>query len=250
MKHPTILLLGGYGAVGRRLARLLLEQTAVDFVIAGRRLQEAEKFSAMLQIEFPDRAISARYADATDQKSLLEAFTGIDLVAVLTTTPEHIRAIAQAALECGCNYLDILVSASVWQDLSSLAAAIQAKGRTFISQAGFHPGLLAVLTRYGARFFDRYNEAVIAMAMNATFERPEQAAEMIPIITNFSSEIFERGAWRKAKYSDAITVDFGPPFGRKELYPFWMEEMRAMPAQLGLNMKMRIISRLYRLWRV
>lgn len=235
MKSNTILLLGGYGGVGRRLAKLILQETAADIVIAGRRLAAAESFCQSLRAEFPDRKIEARYAHVEDVASMQQAFKSIDLVIVLTTTPEKVRQIAQTALECGCNYLDILVTARVWSDLQPMASEITQKGKIFISQAGFHPGMMAVLTRSAARYFDEYQEARLSMAMEAALERPEQVAEIIPLITHFDSWLYDNGNWRKATYRDAVTVEVGGSFGRMSLYPFWLEEMRAMPQMLGLK---------------
>ncbi len=235
MNTPSILLLGGYGAVGRRMARLILLETPVSLVIAGRRLNEAEACCQALRSEFPDRSIEARYTDVYDVVSMQQAFKGIDLVMVLTTTPANIEQIAQTALACGCNYLDILVTGSVWTDLQVLAPKIAEKGKIFISQAGFHPGMLAVMTRLGAGYFDRYDEACLSMAMETALERPEQVAEIIPLITHFDSWLYENGAWRKATYRDAIKVNVGGKFGKMQLYPFWMEELRSMPTLLGLK---------------
>jgi len=235
MNTPSILLLGGYGAVGRRMAKLILQETPVSLVIAGRRLAEAEACCQALRSEFSDRPIEARYADVYDVISMQKAFKGVDLVMVLTTTPTSIEQIAQTALACGCNYLDILVTSSVWTDLQALAPKIAEKGKIFISQAGFHPGMLAVMTRLGARYFDRYDEACLSMAMETALERPEQVAEIIPLITHFDSWLYENGAWRKATYRDAIKVDVGGKFGQMQLYPFWMEELRSMPTLLGLK---------------
>ena len=46
MSGNTILLLGGYGSVGQRIARLLLKETQADLVIAGRRKALADEFAA------------------------------------------------------------------------------------------------------------------------------------------------------------------------------------------------------------
>lgn len=235
MTTSTILLLGGYGSVGRRLAKLLLQETTAAIVIAGRRLPEAEASCQALRTEFPNRQIEACYADVEEVVSLQRAFQGMDMVLVLTTTPEKARQIAQTALACGCNYLDIFVTAQVWNDLQTLVPEIDQKGKIFISQAGFHPGMLALMTRYGARYFDRYDEACLSMAMETALERPEQVAEIIPLITHFDSWLYENGAWRKATYRDAITVDVGGKFGKMQLYPFWLEEMRSLPQLLGLK---------------
>jgi len=226
MQRKTILILGGYGGVGQSLVRLLLKETQVDIIIAGRRKDKAGEFAASLHREFPDNQVASRYADASNLESLQKAFQGVQLVIVLTTTPNFIKQIGQAALFSGCDYLDILVSESTFHDLDELATSIQQQKSIFITQAGFHPGLPAVFVRYGAQYFDKYESAIIAMAMNARFERAEQAAEIIPLIAEFNADICKAGSWRKATYRDAITIEMGNRFGSMKLFPIQMEEIK------------------------
>lgn len=235
MTSSLVLLLGGYGGVGRTLARLLLKETRVDIVIAGRRKETADEFAATLNREFSDNRVTSRFADASNQASLIEAFRGVQLVIVLATTPNLIKPIGQAALISGCDYLDILVSESTFQDLDELGSFIKQQKRTFITQAGFHPGLPAVFIRYGAQYFDKYEKAIISMAMNARFERAEQAAEIIPLVSEFKANIFKAGSWRKATYRDAITIDMGNRFGKMQLFPIQMAEIKRMPEMYNLS---------------
>jgi hypothetical protein len=235
MEKDTFLLLGGYGGVGRPLARLLLKETRVDLVIAGRRKEKADEFSATLNQEFPGKRVTSRHADASDRDNLHKAFRGVRLVIVLTTTPDLIQQIGQAALDSGCDTLDILVSASTVRDLGGLAPAIQQQKRIFITQAGFHPGLPSVFVRYAAQYFDRYEKAIIAMAMNARFEQAEQAAEIIPMISDFQAELCKAGTWRKATFSDTVTLEMGSRIGRKQLFPIQMEEIKRTQEMFHLN---------------
>jgi hypothetical protein len=230
-----LLLLGGYGGVGRTLARVLLQETNAEIIIAGRHKEKADEVAAMLNREFPgDRAIAC-YADASNQVSLIKTFRDIRLVIVLTTTPDLIKPIGKAALAAGCDYLDILVSESTFDDLHELHPLIQQQNRIFITQAGFHPGLPAVFIRYGAQFFDKYEKAIIAMAMNTRFERAEQAVEIIAMVSEFKADIYREGSWKRATYSDAVIIDMGKRFGRMQLFPIQMTEIRQMAGMFDLT---------------
>ena len=235
MKSNRVLILGGYGSVGRPLTRLLLQETQVKLIIAGRRKEKADEFAAALNQEFPGNRASSRYADASDQASIIEAFQGVQLVVVLTTTPNLVKQIGHAALISGCDYLDILVSESTYRDLDELVSSIRQQKRIFITQAGFHPGLPAVFVRYGAQCFDKYEKAKIGMAMNARFERAEQAAEIISLASEFKADIFKAGAWRKATYKDAVTMEMGNRFGKMQLFPIQMTEIKRMQEMFNLD---------------
>lgn len=235
MKRNRILILGGYGGVGKALSRLILKEFDSELIIAGRRKEQADKFVDILNKEYPNSTISARYADAADVKSLVEAFKGVKLVIVTATTPHCVKQIAEAAVENRCDYLDILVQQNVISNLQSLESDIETSGLTFITQAGFHPGLPAVFIRQGAKYFEEYDKSVVALAMNARFEKPESTHEIIHEVIEANSEIFTSGNWKKANYKDAIKIDFGNKFGVKSCYPFQMEEVRSLPAALGIK---------------
>ncbi|MFA6469152.1 MAG: saccharopine dehydrogenase NADP-binding domain-containing protein [Bacteroidota bacterium] len=235
MNKTTILLLGGYGGVGRTLAPNLLQETETHLIIAGRDKEKADVVAARLNQQYPGVRVSSCYADASKPESLATAFQGVQLVIVLITVPALIRQIAQSALNAECDYLDILVSESTIRDLNELAAAIAKQKRTFITQGGFHPGLPAVFVRYAAQFFDVYKKASIGMAMNARFERAEQAAEILPLITEFNAEICRDGLWRRATYKDAVELNMGKKFGRMQLFPMPMEELKLVQEQYKLQ---------------
>ena len=93
----------------------------------------------------------------------------------------------------------------------------------------------AVFIRYGAQYFDKYEKAIIAMAMNARFEHAEQAAEIIPLVSEFEADIFKAGSWRKATYRDAIAIDMGNRFGKRKLFPIQMAEIKRMPEMFDLS---------------
>ena len=235
MKSKRVLILGGYGSVGRSLTRLLLKETQVEVIIAGRRKEKADEFAAALSQEFPGNRASSRCIDASDQASLIEAFQDVQLIIVLTTTPNLVKQIAQAALVSGCDYLDILVSESTYRDLDALSSSIRQQKSIFITQAGFHPGLPAVFVRYGAQYFDKYEKAKIGMAMNARFERAEQAAEIILLVSEFKADIFEAGSWRKATYKDAVNMEMGNRFGKMQLFPIQMIEIKRTQEMFNLD---------------
>jgi len=136
MEDTTILILGGYGGVGRSLSRLILRETDAAVIIAGRRKEKAEEFAQALRKEFSGNRVSARYADASDQKSLADAYRGVDMVLVTATTPHYLTQIARTALKAGCDYLDILVQQNTIPELRALSSEIIKAGCVFIYPGG------------------------------------------------------------------------------------------------------------------
>jgi saccharopine dehydrogenase (NAD+, L-lysine-forming) len=228
------LVLGGYGGAGSRICRLLLQETDMDLVVAGRRHEMAEKLTGQLLEQFPGR-VSAAFADAGNAQSLDKALSGIDLLISAATSTEHIGDVAAAAIRSGTDYLDIHFPQSVTGTLASMSTEIKASGRCFITQAGFYPGLPSVMVRWAAPFFSRYLKARVGVAMNSSFETQGSADEVLDEMGDYDAVVYSYGSWRKAGIKDAITMDMGRPFGRKAVYPIRLLEMLELPQMLGLQ---------------
>ena len=67
-----ILILGGYGATGVCLSRLLLEHTDAHITIAGRNIEKTEKAAAHLGGASTNGRIAAAMADAEDHSVTAE----------------------------------------------------------------------------------------------------------------------------------------------------------------------------------
>ncbi len=234
-KKITILVLGGYGGTGKVFCRYLLKETGVNVIVAGRKLDKAEELADKLKKEFSPERISARFADASDRESLRKAFHDIDFVLVAATTTKWAKQIAETALEAGIDYLDIYFQQDVYPVLESLSRRIREAGRCFITQAGFHPGLPAAFIRKGAEYFDHYDRAIIAFAMNVRIEKPESVYELVDLVSDYKADVFKGGKWKVASYKDTVKVDFGRRFGMKSCIAMDMVEIRAMPELFKLK---------------
>ena len=103
MDTKTILILGGYGNTGRLIAELLLQETDVTLVVAGRSLPRAEELARLLNESRPGNRVHAVYADAAQAHTLLEALQGVEMLVVASATTEYTKQVAEAALEAGAD---------------------------------------------------------------------------------------------------------------------------------------------------
>ncbi len=234
-KDITILVLGGYGGTGKMFCRYLLKETNVNVIVAGRRLEKAEELADKLKKQFSPDRISARYADASDVESLRKAFHDIDFVLVAATTTKWAKQIVETALEASIDYLDIYFQQDVYPVLETMNQRIKQAGRCFITQAGFHPGLPAVYIRKGARYFDRYDKAIIAFVMNARIEESESVLEIVDLIADYQPKFYQNGKWKIGTYKDAIKIDYGEKFGVRSSMPLDMVEIKPLPEMFSLR---------------
>lgn len=230
-----ILILGGYGAAGRPLARKLLEYVDCKLIIAGRQQKKAEAFKSQLLNEFPQASVEGIALDAKDKVAMTDRFREVDLVIVTATIPDLMKSVAEAALETETDLMDILVRGDVVDQLMPYEAAIRTNNRRFITQGGFHPGMVAPIIKLAKSHFDDYQEARVYMAMDPIFETPQSMNEVIYEVSEAKAMVLENGHWKRAAYTKLQKVHFPVYFGQKNCYPLPMREIQDLDKVLGIS---------------
>lgn len=222
----TILILGGYGATGKLLARHLLAQTDAKIILAGRNLDKAQT----LADELSDSRVTCARVDASDEASLTSSLHGVDLCLVAAPTTQFTGHVARACLAAGTDYLDVQFAASKLAALRALEPEIQKSGRCFVTEAGYHPGLPAALVRYAATFLDSIESAVTAGYLNVTnLPYTEAVDELVEAFKDYDARIYKNGVWTKRGSYETRKFDFGAGVGTKYCYSMFFEEMHDLP---------------------
>src|ERR1700759_2759282 len=104
----TVLILGGYGTFGGRLAHLLADEARLTLVIAGRSLASAKTFCASLQ----SRAMLVplafdRDGDVAAQMRAIAPDIVVDATGPFQAYGDHPYRVVEAAIALGINYLDL-----------------------------------------------------------------------------------------------------------------------------------------------
>ena len=121
MKPKSILILGGYGNAGLVIARLLVSQTKVGIILAGRNGERAQRAGEQLNAEFKTDCVSGMQVNAASKESLVKAFKQVEIVVVASSTIEFTQIVAEAALDAGIDYFDVQISvAAKFQALEAL----------------------------------------------------------------------------------------------------------------------------------
>jgi len=222
----TILILGGYGATGRLLARHLLAKTEHKLIVAGRNLEKARTLVDSLH----DGRVTARQVDATDPASLKQALQRVDFLLVAAPTTHHTETVVCAALEAGVDYLDVQYSDLKLVALRAHEKEINDKQLCFVTEAGYHPGLPAALIRYAASKLDCIESARTAGYLNmGNLQYTEAVDELMEGFIHYQAQVFKDGAWTKPGSWDMRKFDFGEEVGTKLCYSMFFEELRGIP---------------------
>lgn len=227
----TILILGGYGATGKLLARHLLTQTDANIILAGRSLDKANLYR---EIHFAsDPRVTCARVDASDPVSLAASLRGVTLCLVAAPTTQHTGQVARACLDAGVDYLDVQFAASKLAALKALEPEIQKSGRCFVTEAGYHPGLPSALVRYAATQFDSLESAIVAGYLNVgNLPYTEAVDELVEAFKDYDARVYKNGAWTKRGGYETRKFDFGAGIGQKYCFSMFFEEMNDLPKMI------------------
>ena len=237
MNNKTFLILGGYGGVGRSLARFLLQETDIRLVLAGRTIEKAKAAAAQFNSLFEGNRVVGMYANASDVVSLKQTFKAVDFVVVASSTAKYAKGVATAALQAGIDYLDIHFGPRVYAQLQPLAEVIESAERCFITGGGFHPGLPAAMIRYAGQYFNKMQRAIVGSVMKVDYKNIEVSEstriEFVEEMVDLPPLFYKDGKWQRASMmntKDFIVMDFGGEFGRQQCVPMFLEELHDIPA--------------------
>jgi NAD(P)-dependent dehydrogenase (short-subunit alcohol dehydrogenase family) len=230
----TVLILGGYGAAGLATARLLLRETPLRLVLAGRDGGRAAATAAELADEFGADRAHGLEADATDPASVGEAMRSCDLALVCVPLEGIAALVVQAAIEAGVDWIDISVGPSKQRKLRDRVADIERSGHCFITEAGAIPGLPSALVRLAADRFEHVRSAAVSTLMKESGIALGSALDLLRQVSEPAS-VYEDGEWRRVGITKSKRFDFGEPFGERSCFPIDLIEMRELPQRLGLE---------------
>lgn len=227
-------ILGGYGNTGIRVAHLLASRTPAKLVLLGRDETRLKKASEALSGDTSPEIVQV---DGANEQDLLKAFENLDLVIVASSSIDHVKKVAGAAIRTGTDYFDVNLSTTAKISvLKSLEPKINEKDLCFITDGGCHPGLPAAMVRFAAGRISTLQTAVVGgkfdLDWRALSFSEDTSVEFMDELKSMDMSAYVNGQWRKGwKY--ARTFDFGPRFGRWNCVPMGIEEMRELPGKIS-----------------
>ncbi len=149
-----ILILGGYGTFGGRLAELLKDEERLTLVIAGRDTAKAEAFCAAHQAKA--RMVPARIDRAAPEAALalLRPDLVVDASGPFQAYGDDPYRLVRAAFDAGADYLDLADGAAFVAGISALDGLAKERGRFALSGMSSFPVLTAAVVRELARELD------------------------------------------------------------------------------------------------
>ncbi|MCC2655533.1 MAG: Saccharopine dehydrogenase [Panacagrimonas sp.] len=146
--RPVVLIAGGYGVFGGRLARLLAARGDLRVVVAGRSLASARAFCEALGGK-AEPLLFDRDADPMPTLRALRPWCVVDAAGPFQAYGEEVDPyrLAHAALACGAHYLDLSDDADFTAGITQLDEAAHMAQRVAISGASTVPAISAAAVR-------------------------------------------------------------------------------------------------------
>lgn len=142
-----ILILGGYGVFGGRLAELLSDGSDLDLLIAGRDLRRAEAFCAGYRGRARVHAIALDRADMAEGLRSLSPNLVVDASGPFQDYGADRYRVIAACIAAGTDYLDFADAADFVFGVHAFDAAAKAAGVFVVSGVSSFPALTAAVLR-------------------------------------------------------------------------------------------------------
>ena len=211
--RKKVLVLGGYGACGSHISRLLAQDDGVDCVIGGRDAVRGEALASAIGAGFVS-------VDVTRPNSLNAALDGIFAV-VNTCGPFQWNdyTVAERCARRGVHYVDLATDRGYVLGIDKLVSRAQESGAALVSGGGSLLALSSVLADAVRDPFDRIDRIEIAVSYGQGCHRGVESMRALLYGQHVPARIHEAGQWRQVPgWSGGRVVEWPAPIGRRRLY--------------------------------
>ncbi|MFK4472834.1 saccharopine dehydrogenase (NAD+, L-lysine-forming) [Paenibacillus sp. RC73] len=227
MTKDSIIIIGGYGHVGKILCTELSEMFPGKVFAAGRSMERATEFSKQsggkvlpLQLNIHEPIASSILKHAK--------------IVIMCLDQEN-TDLVRACLQHGVHYMDITANAAFLSQVERCHQEARAYQATALLSVGLAPGLTNLLALQATQLMDQTDELNISLMLGLGDEHGQAAIEWTVDQIHTDLEVMEQGSpvIRKS-FSDGRVADFGAGVGRHRAYRFPFSDQHTLPRTLGI----------------
>lgn len=227
MAAGDILIVGGYGVVGRRIAAHLVRRFPDRVVISGRNERRADALCREL-----GHGARARRIDVDDVATIGPALDGAGTV--MTCVASADLHLLRASIACGVGYTDIAPRLAFWRGAEEMASEARRTGARIVLGAGLSPGISNMMAQRLAKAVGRMDHIETAILLSLGDEYgPDSLHHVLEALTQ-RFEVTEHGRKHEAvPFSAGRRVQFPEPIGSRTAYLFPWSDVVYYPRTLG-----------------
>ena len=232
MNDQDILIVGGYGVVGRRIAAELGPDYAGRVVVAGRNRARADEAATAV-----GHGARGRNIDIAAPSSIAAALEGVAVVISCIDQPG--RTLLWAAIKRGLRYTDItphLTELGRGAEYEKIDAAARASGARLALGTGIVPGISNVMVRALADALGGADEIETALLLNAADVSGPASFDYFLQELAMSFDVHIGGDDRPVRaFSAPRLVEYPAPVGAQPSYLFPFSDQVLYPRTMGVR---------------
>ncbi|AUV84315.1 saccharopine dehydrogenase (plasmid) [Salinigranum rubrum] len=153
----SVLVVGGYGTIGRTVCTELAARTQREILAAGRSPKKARRFSASVH------GVKPQTLDVSERTGYADALAGVGMVVMCLDqdTPRF----AEACLERGIDYVDISPTDALLQAIESFDDLARKREATAVLSVGLSPGMTNLFVAEAIAELDSVDRADITLLL-------------------------------------------------------------------------------------
>jgi hypothetical protein len=224
VSEQTVIVLGGTGIFGARVAEGLAATPGLRVDVAGRDREKGEREAARLGTGF-------RRCDLTEPSSLRECLNGAALL-VHAAGPFQGRRydVAEACLDAGVHYLDLSDARSHVCGVVSLDARAKERGLVIGAGASSVPTITHALVEEATRGFASID--TIDLALSPGNQNPRGVSTIAAVLSYLGApqRVWIDGDWQTREgWGERRKLGFPPSVGTRGAYPCEVPDLELFP---------------------
>ncbi|MBM2830913.1 MAG: Saccharopine dehydrogenase [Gammaproteobacteria bacterium] len=249
MALKRILILGGYGNFGKRIAEGLANQAGAEIIIAGRNLALAEQIARELakgKCLAKIQAVSVDIQNPDFQETLVRLAPGLVIHTAGPFQGQDYK-VPLACIAAGCHYLDLADDRRFVCDIVTLHEQARQKNVLIVSGASSVPGLSSTVVDLYRNEFSQIDKIDFCIVPGNKTERGVATIQGILSYTGHAYRVYTNGAWKNTYgWLSPRRLDIGGALGKRwlanvdipdlELFPSHYAPVRTVRFQAGLEL--------------
>ncbi|MGC1218983.1 MAG: saccharopine dehydrogenase NADP-binding domain-containing protein [Phormidesmis sp.] len=227
--NKKILIIGGYGNVGRIIATELGNRFPRQVIVSGRNYKKAEAFSLEMGQQVIPMALDISHISANEK--LLDD-VGIVVMCLDLESIEFVRLCIQR----GIHYIDISASYSILSQIERLNKEAEVARATVVLSVGLAPGLTNLLTKHCQSKVPDMTYADIYILLGMGDIHGDAALQWTLENMNGEFTVRDNGETKRVKsFEDGKQTVFPGRLGKRIAYRFNFSDQHVLPQTLGLK---------------
>jgi saccharopine dehydrogenase (NAD+, L-lysine forming) len=224
-----ILIVGGYGEVGRLISAWLAEDYGERLVIAGRNARKAAQLADEI-----GKGAGSLALDADNPATLAKSVDDVELVINCVDAREP--HLARLAATNGMAYLDITAHVPFWRQVLALGEEARHSGARLLLGAGLIPGIANVMARAGAELTGQVESIRTALLLTIGDGFGPAALDYMLSAAAQPFVVRESGREKRVRnFTGGKRLVFPVPLGPRRAYRFGLPGQIFYPQTLGVE---------------